>query len=96
MISPGVLLFLSLGVILDIIATIFMMFGSKNTPFTLHGCIGYFALFIMFIVLVIVWRVYLKEGSNSFVSKKVLLFSKIAYGWWVFAYIIGSLLIIWK
>ena len=96
MISPGVLWFLSIGVILDVVATVFMIIGSQNTPFTLHGIIGFSALLAMLTDLILVWRVYLKEGINTFVSKQLSLFSKITYGWWVFAYILGSILIIWK
>lgn len=96
MLSPGVLWFLSIGVILDITATIFMIIGSKNILFTLHGCIGLSALLAMLIDLILIWRVYSKEGFNVFVSKKLQLYSKFAFGWWVIAYIIGSILVIWR
>ena len=46
---PRVLIFITLGVVLDITATIFMILGSKNSPFTSHGFIGYSALFLMLI-----------------------------------------------
>lgn len=96
MVSPGVLLFLTAGVILDIAGTILMIVGSKNTPFTLHGCIGYSALLAMLTDLILIWLVYSKKGLNTFVSKYLYLYSKIAYGWWVIAYITGSLLVIWS
>lgn len=96
MISPGVLWFLTLGIILDIVATGFMIVGSSNTPFTLHGFLGYSALLAMLVDVVLIWKLYLKKKINAFAGKQILLYSKIAYGWWVIAYITGSLLVIWK
>ena len=93
-ISKGVLWFLSLGVVLDITATIFMIVGSQNTPFTLHGFLGYSALLSMLTDLFLILRVYRREGLNCIISKKLHLYSRIAYGWWVIAYITGSLMVI--
>ncbi len=91
-IIPRVLIFITLGVFLDVTATIFMILGSKNSPFTIHGFIGYSALFLMLIELVMIWRVYNKSGMNAHVPKRVHLYSRIAYIWWVIAYITGSLI----
>ncbi len=96
MVSPGVLWFLSLGIILDITATIFMIAGSQNTPFTIHGFLGYSALLVMLVDVFLIWKIYYKEKINAFVGKKLLLYSKIAYGWWVIAYLTGSMLVIWR
>ena len=38
-----VLIFLTSGIILDIIATSCMIYGSDNSAFTLHGFVGYSA-----------------------------------------------------
>lgn len=95
MVSPGVLLFLNLGVLLDIVATGFMIVGSSNTPFTLHGFLGYSALLTMLIDVILIWRLAIKKKINANATKKVLIYSKFAYGWWVVAYITGSLLVIW-
>ena len=46
-IIPRVLVFITLGVFLDVTATVFMILGSKNSPFTIHGFIGYSALFLI-------------------------------------------------
>ena len=46
-ISQKAITFLSLGLVLDITATIFMILGSPNSPFTIHGFIGYSALAAM-------------------------------------------------
>ena len=42
--SSRVLVFLSMGLVLDITATILMIIGSENPAFTLHGLIGYSSL----------------------------------------------------
>ena len=91
-IIPRVLIFITLGVALDITATAFMILGSKNSPFTAHGFIGYSALFIMLIELARIWRTYNKLGMGADVPKVVHLFSRYAYIWWVVAYITGSLI----
>lgn len=96
MVSPGVLWFLSIGVICDIIATILMIIGSKNTPFTLHGFLGYSALVGMLLDTIFVWRVYYKNRINALVSRSLHFYSKVAFGWWVIAYLTGSILVIWR
>ncbi len=89
---PRVLIFITLGVVLDITATVFMILGSTNSPFTYHGFIGYSALFVMLIELVRIWRTYNKSGMGADVPKGVHLYSRYAYIWWVIAYITGSLI----
>lgn len=89
---PRVLIFITLGVVLDITATIFMILGSQNSPFTIHGFIGYSALFLMLIELVKIWQTYRKSGLRADVPKGVHLYSRYAYIWWVVAYITGSLI----
>ena len=91
-IIPRVLVFITLGVVLDVTATLFMILGSKNSPFTAHGFIGYSALVVMLIELVRIWRVYNREGINGDVPKDLHLYSRVAYIWWVVAYITGSLI----
>jgi hypothetical protein len=91
-IIPRVLVFITLGVVLDITATIFMILGSTNSPFTYHGFIGYSALFVMLIELVRIWRTYNKLGMGAEVPGGVHLYSRYAYIWWVIAYITGSLI----
>ncbi len=96
MITPGVLWFLTIGIFLDISATICMIIGSQNSPFTLHGFLGYSALFVMLVDVILIWRLRVKRNKNATVGKMLLLYSKAAYGWWVIAYITGSMLVIWK
>lgn len=95
-VSSLVLWFLTLGVVLDITATIFMIIGSQNTPFTLHGFLGYSALLAMLIDVIFIWRIYTKERLNATIGRKLQIYSRFAYGWWVVAYITGSLLVILK
>ncbi len=91
-IIPRVLIFITLGVVLDVTATAFMILGSQNSPFTAHGFIGYSALFLMLIELLRIWRSYNKLGMGADVPKGVHLYSRYAYIWWVIAYITGSLI----
>jgi len=95
-VTPGVLIFLTLGVILDFVAVAFMIIGSGKGAFTLHGYLGYSAMLTMIINLILVWRWYLKKGFDTIISNWIILYSKIAYAWWLIVYITGSLLVIWK
>jgi len=96
MVSIGVLWFLSTGVFLDIVASIFMIVGSQNTPFSLHGFIGFSALLGMLTDLILLWKFYSRNSNYTIVRKPLLRFSKLAYGWWIVAYLTGSLLIMWR
>ncbi|HOQ48904.1 MAG TPA: hypothetical protein PLV01_03655 [Candidatus Kapabacteria bacterium] len=95
-VSKKVLYFLSIGWILDVAATIMMIVGSSNTPFTLHGAIGYSALLLMTIETYFIWRLIINNGYNVEVPKKLHIYSRLAYIWWVAAYITGSLLVFIK
>ena len=68
-IKKTVLWFLSVGIILDIIATICMIIGSTNSPFTVHGFLGYSALLVMAIDIILVWRLYNGNGLNVKIKK---------------------------
>jgi len=91
-ISKKVLTFLTIGIILDITATTFMIMGSTNSPFTLHGFIGYSALTLMLIDTILIWRLRLKNGPDTKVSNGVHLYSRVAYIWWVCAYFTGGII----
>ena len=88
-----VILFLSIGVILDITATTFMILGTTKGPFTLHGFLGYSSLLGMIIDTFLIWQLRLKFGINAPVSKSIHLYSRLAYSWWVLAFITGGLLV---
>jgi hypothetical protein len=92
LVSSRLLLFLSLGLFFDITATAFMIFGSLNSPFTLHGFIGYSALTVMFIDTALLWRIRLLMGNNTTIPKNLHNYSIYAYAWWVVAFISGGII----
>lgn len=91
-----VLIFVTVGIILDITATICMILGSTNSPFTFHGFLGYSALIAMLIDVISIWNFYKKNGSGTEVPKKLHKYTLYAYLWWVIAYITGSALVMIK
>jgi hypothetical protein len=91
-----VLFFLTLGIVLDIIATTFMIVGSPNSPFTLHGFLGYSALLGMLIDGVAAWRFSLLNPKTAPTPRLLHLYSRFAYVWWVVAFITGGLLVMLK
>jgi hypothetical protein len=93
LVTKAVLSFYTIGVSLDITATIFMIIGSSKGIITPHGLIGYSSLLGMLADTFILWRHYLKNGPGEKVSRRIHVYSKIAYIWWVIAYITGGLLV---
>jgi len=91
--SQGVLIFLLLGILSDIIATAFMVAGSSKGFFTLHGIIGYSALIAMLIDNILIWRLRFRSGIGAKVPDWIHLFSRYAYLWWVIAFVTGGLLV---
>lgn len=91
-----VLIFLSLGVILDISSTAMMIIVSENSPFTLHGIMGYSSLALMITDAFLLWRYRIKHGSGKVVSRAIHLYSRVAYILWILAYITGSLMVALK
>lgn len=89
-----ILVFLTLGVALDITATVFMILGSSKGGFTLHGIIGYSSLLGMAIDAAFIWRLKIKKGSYTFIPQSLNLYSRYAYFWWVIAFITGGLLVV--
>jgi uncharacterized repeat protein (TIGR03987 family) len=95
-INKFILSFLTTGLVLDITATACMIIGSTNSPFTLHGSLGYSALTLMLIDTILIWRFYNKNGTGFEVPKSLHRYTIISYSWWVIAYITGSLLVMVK
>ena len=87
---------ITLAVIFDIIATICMMIGTTRTYFTFHGIMGYLGLSLMIIDAVLLWKYKLKYGIETIISKSLNSFTKIAYSWWMVAYITGVLVSIFR
>lgn len=90
---PRVRLFLTLGVILDITATVCMIIGSSNSPFTLHGILGYSSLAAMSLDAALLWRHWLRHGEEV-VPRSLHIYSRYAYLWWIAAYITGAALVL--
>jgi hypothetical protein len=93
LVNSQVLFFYSIGVSLDITATIFMIIGSSKGLLTLHGIIGYSALLGMLTDTIFLWTHKIKKGTELKVSRFVQLYSRVTYSWWIVAYITGGLLV---
>jgi hypothetical protein len=93
-VTPFVLSFLTIGIILDITATTFMIIGSSNSAFTLHGILGYSSLAAMFIDTILIWRFHLSTKPGTVVPKQLHLYSRYAYSWWVIAFVTGLMLVV--
>jgi len=93
LVTSRVLLFYTLGVIFDISATTLMILGSSKGLLTFHGFIGYSSLLGMSIDTFLLWKHNIKKGTEESVSKGLNLFSRVAYIWWVAAFITGGLLV---
>ncbi len=94
-ITRWVLIYISLGLLLDITAVGFMIAGSDNSPFNLHGIIGYTAILCMLVNVILLWKEFKEKGINSKISRNVIRYTKYAYLWWLIVYFTGSLLVIW-
>jgi hypothetical protein len=81
--------FQTIGLLLDITATTFMIIGSSKGPFTIHGLLGYSSLTLMLIDTSFFWR----RRKAEIVPAWLITYSKLAYIWWVLAYVTGSLLV---
>jgi uncharacterized repeat protein (TIGR03987 family) len=92
LVNKAVLIFLALGLIFDISGTACMIIGSSKSLFTFHGILGYSALFGMLIENILLWKQGKKSGIGSSVSSGIHNYSRIAYCWWLIAYISGFLM----
>jgi hypothetical protein len=90
-VSKIVLSFLTIGVVLDISSTMLMIIGSRKIPITVHGFIGYSALIVMLIDTILVWR-FRKRNGNVDVSRGLNIYTRVAYSWWVIAYVAGAVI----
>ena len=90
-VSKRVLWFLTAGVLFDIASTVFMIVGSTNIPLTVHGVIGYTALLVMLVDAILIWRHWSRNGDGK-IPRGLHLYTRIAYSWWVIAYIVGAIM----
>jgi hypothetical protein len=94
--TKSVLVFITLAVIFDIAATTCMMIGTTRTYFTFHGIVGYIGLLLMVVDAFLLWKYKFKYGADILISKSLNSFSKIAYIWWIIAFITGVLVTIYR
>lgn len=96
LVGGRVRLFLTLGIGLDILATALMIAGSSNSLFTLHGLLGYSSLAGMLTDAALIWRHFLRHGPGEPISRRLHLYTRLAYLWWVCAFVTGALLVMLK
>lgn len=96
LVTPFVLRFLTIGIVLDITATIFMIIGSSKSAFTLHGLLGYSSLAGMLADTVLIWRFHRNSKPGTRVPNWLHQYSRYAYAWWVIAFATGLMLVIFR
>lgn len=84
-----ILFCLTIAVVFDLIATSCMMIGTTNTFFTFHGILGYLGLFAMIVDAILIWKHKINHGIEVTFSKGLNLYSRLAYAWWIVAFITG-------
>jgi uncharacterized repeat protein (TIGR03987 family) len=87
--------FLTAGVVFDVVATGCMIAGSSSGPFTAHGLLGFSSLAAMLLETGFAWRHRLNHGDDE-VPVWLHRYSRVAYGWWIVAYITGAILVMSK
>jgi hypothetical protein len=91
-ISASGLRWLVAGVVFDVSATACMMAGATGTWFTPHGWLGYSALAGMATETVMAWR-HRRAHGDSVVPARLHLYTRIAYAWWLVAFLSGGALV---
>jgi len=94
-VSAATLNWLRFGVVLDITATACMIAGSSSGPFTAHGLLGFSSLAAMIVETSLAWR-HRSASGNEPVPGSLHQYSRIAFGWWIAAYITGAVLVMSK
>jgi hypothetical protein len=95
-VTPFVIRFLTIGLVLDVTATTFMIIGSTKSAFTLHGILGYSSLAGMLTDTILIWKYYRTPAPGTRVPTRLHLYSRYAYIWWVTAFITGLMLVIFR
>ena len=83
--------FLTAGVASDAIATLLMVLASPR-GITVHGLLGYSALGMMLIDLILVWR-HWRAHAEAELPRGLHQYSRWAYVYWVVAYFTGAALV---
>lgn len=89
-ISKFILTFITLGICFDISATLLMIIGTNYKLISIHGLIGYSALTAMLVDTTLIWKTRINHQEE--ISHKLHIYTRFAYGWWVIAYISGSII----
>ena len=92
--TRSLLKFITSAVILDILATSCMMIGTSKEYFTLHGILGYTALFLMIIDAILIWKHKMNHGSEVAFNTGLDRYSKFSYFLWIIAFGTGEFLAI--
>lgn len=85
---------LSIGVALDICATSLMILGSSHSFLSTHGLIGYSSLVAMIVDCILLWKFRIKYNSKGSIPQPLHWYTRIAYIWWICAYIAGILVVL--
>ena len=92
--NHSVLKFITLAVIFDISATACMMICTSKEYFTLHGILGYSALFLMIIDAIFIWKHKINKSSEVAFNTGLDRYSKFSYFIWIIAFATGEYLAI--
>ncbi len=82
----------SAGVAFDMTATLLMILATQREGLSLHGALGYSALAAMATDTFLMWRHRLGAGAEL-LGKRLHLYSRLAYAYWVVAYFTGAALV---
>ena len=91
-VTRRVMRFLLAGLVFDIVATACMIMGTQSEGVTLHAVLGFSALAGMLVETVLAWRHRTAHGEQP-VSDRMAMYSRIAYAYWVIAFISGGMLV---
>jgi hypothetical protein len=91
-VTSRVIRFLTAGLVFDIVATACMIMGTKSEGVTLHAVLGFSALGGMLAETLLAWRHRLAHGERP-VSERMAMYSRMAYAYWVIAFISGGMLV---
>ena len=72
-----------------------MIAGSSRGPFTVHALLGFSSLTAMLLETSFAWRHRLRM-QDAEVPTWLHRYSRVAYGWWIVAYITGAILVMSK
>ena len=90
-VTRAILWFYMISSIMHISAYVIIASYRPDMKVEYHGIMSFISMFVLFTDTFNVWRFYFKHGRNSFFTKRILTFSKIAYAYWVFTYFVASI-----